>query len=215
MRSGGGSEVGLRLAGVGYGDALASVAAVAPRAQANRVVYAHNGGVEEWYANGPLGLEQGFTLAHAPAGQASGALTLSVALSGDLRASLADGARALTFARAGRRVLGYRGLVATDARGRRLRSWLELQGGRLSIRVDARGAVYPVRIDPFIQQAKLTASDSAPFDLLGDSVAVSADGSTVVAGALGATVSHGARPGRCTCSPGPPAGGRPAPRRRS
>ena len=38
---------------------------------ANRVVYRH-GSLEEWYVNGPLGLEQGFTLGARPAGHGTG-----------------------------------------------------------------------------------------------------------------------------------------------
>ena len=49
-------------------------------------------------------------------------------------------------------VLRYGGLVATDVRGVGFRSWLALQGGRVQIRIDDRGARYPVRIDPFVQQ---------------------------------------------------------------
>ena len=113
-------------------------------------------------------------------------------LSGDLRASLSASGRALTLARAGYPLVAYADLAAVDARGTPLRCWLELHNGRLQIRVDTRRAAYPVRIDPFIQQAKLTASDGAAYDSLGGpdtqygagAVAVSADGSTVVAGAL-------------------------------
>jgi hypothetical protein len=84
---------------------------------------------------------------------------------------------------AGRGVaLRYGGLVASDARGRALRSWLELVGGHVLIRVDDRGAVYPLRVDPFVQQAELTAGDGAADDTLGGSVAVS--GNTIVAGAI-------------------------------
>jgi len=61
VRSGRG-RLGLRLVGYGYGGALAGVGEASPRAYANRVVYGH-GGLREWWANGPLGLEQGFTLA--------------------------------------------------------------------------------------------------------------------------------------------------------
>jgi FG-GAP repeat len=77
--------------------------------------------------------------------------------------------------------LRYGGLSGSDARGRTLRSWLELRHGRVLIRVDDRGAVYPVRIDPFIQRAELTASDGAVGDDLGASLAIWGD--TIVAGA--------------------------------
>jgi hypothetical protein len=183
-----GWRFGLRLVGVGVGSSVRSVPVVAPTARGNRVAYSR-GGVSEWYANGPSGLEQGFTIARPPA-RASGALTLSMSLSGDLRAALSGGG--LLLSDGGRAVLAYRDLVASDARGRALRSWLELRGGRLEIRVQAGGAVFPVRIDPLLQLAKLTASDGAARDGLGGSVAVSADGSTVVAGAPGANSSAGA-----------------------
>jgi hypothetical protein len=61
-----------------------------------------------------------------------------------------------------------------------------LRPGELLLRIDDREARYPLRIDPFIQQAKLTASDGASGDQLGGSVAVFGD--TVVAGAPGVTV---------------------------
>jgi hypothetical protein len=82
--------------------------------------------------------------------------------------------------------LCYAGLHATDARGRRLRAWLQARGGRIVVRVDDRGAVYPIRIDPTVEQAELTPSDGAGCsvgfcDEFGYSVATS--GSTVVVGA--------------------------------
>jgi hypothetical protein len=176
------ARLGMSLVGYGYGSALRPVAAASPRAQSNRVSY-FRGQLTEWYANGPLGLEQGFTLVAPPAARAAGELTLALALSGDLRAALSHGA--VTFTGAGTS-LGYRGLVATDATGRTLPSRIELVRGRLLIRVDAAGARYPLRIDPFIQQAKLTASDGAANDNLGNSVAIS--GATIFVGAPNATI---------------------------
>jgi hypothetical protein len=176
------ARLGMSLVGYGYGSTLRPVAAAVPRAQANRVSYAH-GGLSAWYSNGPLGLEQGFTLAAPPARHAAGALTLALALSGNVHASLTRGV--VTFAGPDGASLAYRGLVASDATGRRLPARIELVRGRLLIRVDDAGARYPLRIDPFIQQAKLTASDGVAGDVLGYSVAVS--GNTIVAGAPYAT----------------------------
>jgi hypothetical protein len=176
----GGARVALRVRALGYGSALAAVAAAAPRAGGNRVVYSHPG-LSEWYANGPLGLEQGFTIEHAPSERTAGPLTLSIALSGNVRASLAGGGRGVTLSHGGERVLGYGGLSATDAGGRSLRSWMALSGGRLLLRVDAAHAHYPVRIDPLIETTELTAEDGGAGDYLGGSVAVS--GNTIVAGA--------------------------------
>ena len=49
--------------------------------------------------------------------------------------------------------------LVSDAHGRRLHAWLELHSNQIVIRVDDRGAAYPVRIDPMIQSAELTESD--------------------------------------------------------
>jgi hypothetical protein len=166
-------ELRLALRTVGRGDAVRRLVEVAPRVVAsNRTVF-HRAGLSEWYANGPLGLEQGFTLQHRPAGQ--GELTFTVGLSGSLAAAASQSGRAVTFGS-----LTYRGLVVTDARGRKLPAHVRLAHGRLLIGVDDRGAAYPVRVDPFIQSAELIASDGKGGDNLGASVAVS--GNTIVAG---------------------------------
>jgi len=180
----GGLSLGLRLRAYGYGAADQQLAAVAPRVAADRVVYGHTG-VTEWYANGPLGLEQGFTVSATPAGPKAGALTLAMAMSGDMRARLSRGGDGVVFTGAGGS-LAYSGLVATDARGRDLRAWIEVRGSELLLRIAAAGAAYPIRIDPLIQQATLTAADGAEFDELGTSVAIS--GPTIVVGAPSATI---------------------------
>jgi hypothetical protein len=163
----GGDRLQLGLAGAGYGR---------PQLAANRVSYRH-GGLVEWYANGPLGIEQGFRVLRAPR---TGNVTLSLRLGGDLRPALEHGS--LIFrSRRGRAVLRYGGLAASDARGRALPASFALRGDSVLLRVHAAGARYPVSIDPFVQAAALTASDGASEDHLGFSVAVS--GSTIVAGA--------------------------------
>ena len=182
--SAGATRLRLGLQAVGYGSSLTALGAVTPSATANRVLYAH-GALSEWYANGPLGLEQGFTVARAPSGRAAGPLTLAMALSGDTNPSLAPGGQSVTFSHAGGPALRYGSLSVADARGRALRSWLQLQGGRLLLRVDTRGARYPLRIDPLIHQGeKLTVSGLAgPYGYVGMSVALSADGNTALIGA--------------------------------
>src|SRR3984893_4299483 len=181
--SSGPGHVRLSLRAVGYGASLRSLGEVAPRVKANRVIYAR-AGLSEWYANGPLGLEQGFTIPRAPSAHPAGALALSMALSGNAHASLAPGGQSITFSRAGAPVLRYGGLRATDAKGRVLHSWLALSAGRMLLRVDASGARYPLRIDPFFQQGtKLTGSGESGAGLLGYSVALSSDGNTALVGA--------------------------------
>jgi hypothetical protein len=155
---------------------------VAPVADRNRVEY-RRGGVTEWYVNGPLGIQQGFTVAERPAALGAGRpLRVELEWAGTLRAEMEEGGHGLVLRDAsGNAVLGYRGLAAWDAQGRELAARLELAGARLAIEVEDAGAEYPVTIDPFVQQAKLTASDGAADDQFGFSVAISGD--TVVVGA--------------------------------
>jgi len=69
-------------------------------------------------------------------------LTLALAISGDLLAALEPAgpdkkSSALTLTRKNRQAaLRYTGLSARDATGRELRSWLELRGKRLLLRVE-------------------------------------------------------------------------------
>jgi hypothetical protein len=179
----GSTRLGLSLRGVGYGSVPSALGSVAARAAGDRVVYVYPG-VSEWYANGPLGLEQGFTLAKAPAGHAAGPLTLAIALTGNARASLAAGGHTLVLRHAGTPVLRYTGLTARDASGRTLHSWLALEGDRLELRVDAAGARYPLQLDPLLQQGgKLTGGGETGAGQLGFRVALSANGNTALVGA--------------------------------
>ncbi len=177
----------LSLRSVGFGDGKHGAAAmtVDPTAYSNRATYAR-GALSEWYANGPAGLEQGFTLLHAPAaaraGSAAAPLTLDLALAANARPRLAADGQSLTLER-GDAQLRYGNLLTTDASGRALHTWLELRGARLLIRVDAARARYPLRIDPLVQAGgKLTGADELGEGLLGTSVALSADGSTLLVG---------------------------------
>jgi len=170
----GAGELRLALQAVGRGEVARRLGKVDPRVSAsNRTVY-RRPGLSEWYANGPLGLEQGFTLRHRPTGR--GELTFTVGLAGSLAAAAIQHGQTVSFGS-----LTYRGLVVTDARGRTLPAHVQLSRGRLLISVADRAARYPVRVDPFLQSAELIASDRAAGDNLGASVAVS--GNTIVAGA--------------------------------
>jgi hypothetical protein len=177
------ATLGLRLVSIGYGGALHGVATPAPSAHANRVVYRHKG-VTESYANGPLGLEQTFTIPRPLAGRPHGSLTLSMALSGGARPTLSGDGKSVTFSAAGSS-LRYGGLTATDARGRILPATIGLAGGRLRLEVDTRGASYPVHVDPFMQQGvKLVpVKEEVGKGVVGLSVAISGDGDTAVVGA--------------------------------
>ncbi len=172
------ARLGMTLSAYGYASTLEPVGAALPHASVNRVSYGH-GALTEWYANGPLGIEQGFDVATRPTA-AAGPLTLSLALSGNLAARLRNGSVLLTGRGA---ALRYGNLLATDARGHVLRSWLQLVEGHVLIRVADRGAAYPLRIDPLIQQGeKLTAAGATGTGRFGYSVALSGDGNTALIG---------------------------------
>jgi hypothetical protein len=179
-----GAVWGMALRGVGHGENLTTIERAIPHASANRVEY-RRGPLTEWYVNGPLGLEQGFTLTRPPSSDPrppnSSPLTLALTLSGNVAAAVTDGSKGLTLAADAKPVLHYTGLTAYDADGKQLRAWLAVQGEQLLLKAEDAGARYPVVIDPIIEHAELTASDGGEFDELGIAVAIS--GNTVVAGA--------------------------------
>jgi hypothetical protein len=151
-----------------------------PLARANRVEY-RRGGTTEWFANGPAGVEQGFTIDSKPAGATDGALTLALGVSGTLTAR-PSAKGDLVFAEAGgKAVLHYGGLSVTDASGRALPARMTVEHGRVLISVDARGAHYPLTVDPLLNQiGELYESAGAAEDMFG--AAIAASGSTVVVG---------------------------------
>jgi FG-GAP repeat len=180
VRAAGGS-LSMVVSRVGRGEHLSSVGFASLVAHANRVTYDREA-LSEWYAAGPLGIEQGFTIARRPAG-AAGPLTLALALGGSLHARLA-GSQVSFLTPSGRMALRYGALAAVDAGGRRLPASLTLSGHSLLLHVSDRGARYPVRIDPFIQQGSALAANSGEESggQFGFSVALSADGSTALIG---------------------------------
>ena len=179
------AHASITLRAIGSGAALHAVGLASPLARGNRVEY-RRGGATEWFANGPAGVEQGFTIQTKPTGATNGALTLALGLSGTLMARPGTGGGLVVTGAGGKAVLHYGDLSVTDARGRTLPAHMAVKRGRVLISVDARGATYPLRVDPLIQDAELTAADGGLEDDLGDSVAVS--GSTIVVGAPQHTV---------------------------
>ncbi len=170
--------LGLDLTGVGTSTALAPVAQTAPTATGNRVLYSR-GAVSEWYVNGPAGLEQGFTVASAPAG--SGPLTLGLTISGNASAHAGTTPQSIDFKGPAGKLLRYGDLRAVDAAGHPLSARLAIHGRTLQIEVNTSGARFPVRIDPLVQQGgRLSEGNEG---LFGFSVSLSADGNTALVGA--------------------------------
>jgi hypothetical protein len=173
----GASLWGMTLRAYGYGKALKQVESVAPEAHGNRVEYRRDN-LKEWYVNGPLGLEQGFTITQPLRRPNTHDYTLAITLSGNLDTRLGKEGVILTDNASS---LRYSGLTATDAVGKHLPASLELLGSELLLHVNDSNARYPLTIDPWIQRAKLTSSNGKFADSFGSSVAIS--GETLVVGA--------------------------------
>ena len=183
-----GARIGLRLQSVGYGAVLARVGA--PRVSAHGdTVALRRAGLEEWYANGAQGIEQGFTIPRPLARSGRGPLTLSLRASGSARPALSRRGASVLFG-SGRGAIRYGRLVARDARGATLPSRLEVRDEEVLLRVDTRDAAYPVRIDPFVEQVNFISASKGVEE--GFSVALSADGNTALVGEPGFSTSHGA-----------------------
>jgi hypothetical protein len=177
----GGVSVPLSVTGFGRSGKLERPGVRAVAARENRVSL-DRGVVTEWYAGGPLGIEQGFTLPHRPAGEA-GAVTLELGLGGGVQARKGPSGTVL-LTRADRPGLSYGALAVLDATGRELPASLHVRDGGLAIRFRDRGARYPVVIDPLFQQgSKLTGSGITGAAAFGFEVALSADGNTALVGA--------------------------------
>ncbi len=141
----------------------------------NAVTY-NRDGYAEWYSNGPLGLEQGFTV-HRPT-------NIEVSISGAKSISLhrdKRGADIVTDAS----TLSYAGLFAYDANHNDLPvSFVQTSPTTLAIQVDDAHATYPITIDPYVQEEKIALlSGGARNDHFGQAVAISADGTRAIVGA--------------------------------
>ena len=175
------NSVGLRLQGYGYGERLVKARGGVVGGNGNRIEY-RRGNLTEWYVNQPEGVEQGFTLAVRPGRAEPGErLTISLEVTGGMQPALAPAGDAVLLESAGQARLRYTGLRAWDATGRELAARLEVRGREVRLAIADAGATYPLTVDPFVQQAKLLASDGAAGDSFGQSVAV--DGNTAVVGA--------------------------------
>ena len=185
--AGGGWRLGLRTEALGREGRTAAVPDAAPTVDGCRVEY-RRGALVEWYENGPLGLEQGFTVEAESAGPASSTeLEIRIAVDGDWDGRLAPGGGAIAFtAREEAVTLRYEKLRAWDAKGTALPALMDWAEGRIVLRVEATEARYPVTIDPLlvVEQAQLLAvGPPAPGEDLGTSVAI--DGDLAVVGAPG------------------------------
>ncbi len=173
-----GSDVGLSSLAIGRDGALASVSGLRVASSERNRVTLGAPLLSEWVANGPAGVEQGFTLARRLAG--SGPLTISQILSGDAAVRIDGGGQSATFT-SSRGALRYGGLLVTGATGARIPAHLAVDGDRLMITVNDAHAAYPLSIDPEFQQVvELSPADGTPHDSFGEAIAV--QGRTIVVG---------------------------------
>ncbi len=150
----------IHLQGYGRGDAFSALAAPPPKGSGNRIEYRFEGGISEWFVNGPLGLQQGFAIERNPAPAEVGPLVLHLDLTGDVRAEVApDGQSAVLWERGDEVGYNYAGLYAFDRSGARLPARLSATTTGLAIQVDDAQAVYPVTVDPFVQRAQFDSLD--------------------------------------------------------
>ncbi|WP_437278358.1 FG-GAP repeat protein [Sorangium sp. So ce375] len=192
-------RITMKLARYGCEGELAPLEVAAePRGADNRVELRHRvpssgSNVTEWYLNGPLGLEQGFSLDSRPPcrSEGEGNVELEIALGGDLSPRLSEDGQSMDLLDAsGAAVLRYADLVVQDARGTVLPAELKLSEENVSIVVDDTGATYPLEVDPLIatEQQALYASNASSDDYFGWSVAIS--GNTAVVGAMGTDAAY-------------------------
>jgi hypothetical protein len=205
-----GESVRFQATRYGCDDRLAAIERVSGPQGATapeRTAYRERAGgeeLEEWYAPGAKGLEQGFTLAGDPCRGADGDVVIEVrfdALGGvatteRLDAIEAAGGRGVDLRdRRGRVRAHYADLSARDANGATLAARMVARAGGVALHVDARRAAFPVVVDPvaWFETGQLLPSDSSEYDGFGSSVAFS--GSTLVVGAAYALVGPVVAPG--------------------
>lgn len=179
-------EWGLELRSYGFpGEERQRARAAAVAADGQRLTYAWDACLQEWFVNDARGLEHGYTVARrpgAPNGSDAPMLSFNLAVRGGLAAHIAADGQSVQFRdERGGAALDYGGLKVWDADGAILPAHFEQAGAGLRLLVDERGARYPLIIDPIAQQAHFKGDNTEDFDDFGWSVAISGD--TMVVGA--------------------------------
>ncbi len=138
---------------------------------ARQLEYAHEG-VTAWWVGLDHGVEFGWTVA-APPAEGGEELVFEVEVSGaDWLEASGDGAELVD---ASGETWTVSGALAWGADGAALPAWLEVEGDALVVRVEAGGAVYPVTVDPVLEEATTTLTGLVEFDGFGISVSGAGD----------------------------------------
>ncbi|MFN0009762.1 MAG: FG-GAP repeat protein [Planctomycetota bacterium] len=148
-------------------------------ADGGRITYEWDDRLAEWYVNDRRGLEHGFTVL-ARSAEAEGPFSIELSIRGGLLPGISGNGRDVRFDdECGGAVLTYSGLTVFDSVGRALEArWRAVPGG-LHLSVDDQDALYPLTIDPVVQQAYLKASDTEADDRFGESISASGDSAIV------------------------------------
>ena len=112
----------------------------------NRITY-DRGNIKEWYINDVKGLEQGFTLDKPLAKEQ---FVLQFELGGNAKPKLIDQNKVLRLITPQGKKLRYEGLKAWDAKGKKLKTALQLKDKTLQLQVAVVNANYPITIDPWL-----------------------------------------------------------------
>jgi hypothetical protein len=188
-----GPPVAMGLASVGrVGAAVTLTNPVAPVTAHNRVEYRRSKELTEWYVNGPLGLEQGFTFNARPPGEGHLIMELSLREGVDARMSGGDvDLYAQSVAGNPPRPVGrYSDLYVEDASGRMLDARLAVRGSTIVIEVNDSVATYPILVDPLLTLQQLLDGSTFNGGQFGWSVAL--DSNTAIVGAPSVSSSAGA-----------------------
>lgn len=175
--------------GIGRGSNRAQASVEGVQSAGTRIEYQRQGVVES-YTNGPLGVEQTFTVARAPTG--TGRVELGVAVEGGLTPKLVHDGVAVALVDASQRSIYEVGeLVVLDANDQVLASSFRVKDGEIVLSYDDTNAVYPVQVDPLFATSvtATAASDGMLLDAFGYAAAI--DGATAVVGAPGPMANAG------------------------
>lgn len=196
-------QLGLRLTSFGRHGAMHQASVGTLHAGGVRAELDH-GRLRQWITGSGPRLTHGFTFDQPPYVQdggrveaGSGDLLLHLALGNTgFQTSLSPGGAALELEHRGR-LLSYGTFTATDARGQRFPTRLELapDGDRVTLRVDDAGAVYPLTLFGLVVEGKKLVNPLAmSAEHAGWSVAL--DGDTAAVGAFLANVGFAGAAGK-------------------
>ncbi|MBW2254844.1 MAG: hypothetical protein JRI25_09655 [Deltaproteobacteria bacterium] len=177
-----GEALELTFTGIGRAGQVRTPPEAKLEAAGNRVTYDRGDALEEWYLNGPLGLEQGFVVAEPPPGE-RGAFVIEVTVAGLEPRLTSNGTEVLLQDGAGATQLRYRDLFASDARGEMLPAHLGVTDATIMLHIGDTDATYPVFVDPLVfdEVDTLTATGGTAGDCFGYSVSI--DGDYAIVGA--------------------------------